>query len=116
VADADLEPATDAASARTIDILPAAAPPLVGEALPATGSFFVPLADLGLRKGDFVRVFVEAVDYRGTTPGQPASSPPIELTVTDENGVLEALQASESQAAQELQSIIEEQLRVGGKP
>ena len=36
--------------------------------------------------------------------------------VTDENGVLEALQASESQAAQELQAIIEEQLRVGGKP
>jgi hypothetical protein len=69
-----------------------------------------------LQKGDFVRVVVEAVDYRGATPGQPATSAPIDLTVTDENGVLEALQASESQAAQELQAIIEEQLRVGGKP
>jgi hypothetical protein len=63
-----------------------------------------------------VRVVVEAVDERGATPGQPATSAPIDLTVTDENGVLEALQASDSQAAQELQAIIEEQLRVGGEP
>lgn len=113
---ADEDPAASPAPARVIDIRPAAAPPLVGEALPAAGSFVVPLADLGLQKGDFVRVVVEAVDYRGATPGQPATSAPIDLTVSDENGVLEALQASESQAAQELQAIIEEQLRVGGKP
>ena len=111
----DKQPA-DAEPSQVVDIRPAAAAPLVGEALPAAGTFTVPLSDLGLRKGDFVRVVVEAVDYRGTTPGQTAASAPIDLTVTDENGVLEALQASESQAAQELQAIIEEQLRVGGKP
>lgn len=115
-AEADADPAASPAPARVIEIRPAAAPPLVGDALPAAGSFVVPLADLGLQKGDFVRVVVEAVDYRGATPGQPATSAPIDLTVTDENGVLEALQASESQAAQELQAIIEEQLRVGGEP
>jgi hypothetical protein len=115
-AEADADPAASPAPTRVIEIRPAAAPPLVGDALPAAGSFVVPLADLGLQKGDFVRVVVEAVDERGATPGQPATSAPIDLTVTDENGVLEALQASESQAAQELQAIIEEQLRVGGKP
>ena len=112
----DESPADTPASARVVPIFSPDAAPLRGDALPANGSFAVPLADLGLRKGDFVRVVVEAVDYRGTTPGQPATSAPLDLTVTDENGVLEALQASESQAAQELQAIIEEQLRVGGKP
>ena len=89
---------------------------LVGAALPAAGAVALPLAEFGLRKGDFVRVTVEAVDYRGPAPGQAATSGAIDLAVTDETGVLAALESTESQAAQELQTIIDDQLRVGDKP
>ena len=99
-----------------LELLRPADRPWMGDALPKEGRFLVPLADYDLKKGDFVRVVLEAVDFRGPTPGQSATSPAVDLTVTDENGVLEALSASESQAAQELQTIIEEQLRVGEKP
>jgi len=116
-------PASDAtadaapvATARVVEILGGSAPPLVGTALPHAGRVVLPLADYGLRKGDFLRVAVEAVDYRGHAPGQRSASAPIDLLVTDENGVLESLQRTDTQAAQELQTIIEDQLRVGDKP
>ena len=109
--------AADPATPSTVvEILPASAPPWTAADLPRSGEIAVPLADLGLRKGDFVRVVIEALDDRGPAPGKSATSPPLDLTVTDESGVLAALQDSESRAAQELQAIIEEQLRVGGQP
>ena len=91
-------------------------PPLVGAALPHAGKVAVPLGGYGLKKGDFVRVTIEAVDFRGPTPGQATTSAPIDFSVTDENGVLEALQRADTQAAEELRTIIEDQLRVGEKP
>jgi hypothetical protein len=109
-------PAAPAATARVVELLGGSAEPLVGAALPHAGRVVLPLADYGLRKGDFLRVAVEAVDYRGAAPGQRSASAPIDLVVTDENGVLESLQRSDTQAAQELQTIIEDQLRVGDKP
>jgi hypothetical protein len=109
-------PAAPTAATSVVDILLASARPWVGADLPRSGELVLPLADLGLRKGDFVRVVLEAVDFRGPTAGQAATSPPLDLTVTDESGLLEALKDSESRAAQELQAIIDEQLRVGGNP
>lgn len=113
-ADAAAEP--PATAVRVVEVRGDSAPPLVGAALPAAGSVALPLAEFGLRKGDFVRVTVEAVDYRGAAAGQAAASGAIDLAVTDETGVLASLESTESQAAQELQTIINDQLRVGDKP
>jgi hypothetical protein len=109
------EPAGPPASG-AVEIRREGDPPLVGAALPHAGKVAVPLGGYGLKKGDFVRVTIEAVDFRGPTPGQTATSAPIDFSVTDENGVLEALQRADTQAAEELKTIIEDQLRVGEKP
>lgn len=126
---ADAEPAAAAAPAEgeaaeppgppatgAVEIRREGDPPLVDAALPHRGKVAVPLGGYGLKKGDFVRVTLEAVDFRGPTPGQAATSAPIDFSVTDENGVLEALQRADTQAAEELKTIIEDQLRVGEKP
>lgn len=115
-ADADAAADSPSPAVRVVEVRGDSAPPLVGAALPAAGAVALPLAEFGLRKGDFVRVTVEAVDYRGPAPGQAATSGAIDLAVTDETGVLAALESTESQAAQELQTIIDDQLRVGDKP
>jgi hypothetical protein len=115
-ADADAAADSPSPAVRVVEVRGDSAPPLVGEALPAAGAVALPLAEFGLRKGDFVRVTVEAVDYRGPAAGQAAVSGAIDLAVTDETGVLAALESTESQAAQELQTIIDDQLRVGDKP
>ena len=74
----------------------------------------VPLAALGLRKGDQVRVTLTATDYRGSGKGQTSSSEPIMLDITDESGILAALSETDERSAKQLETIIERQLGVGG--
>jgi hypothetical protein len=74
----------------------------------------VPLAALGLTKGDQVRVTLKATDYRGAGKGQSSTSEPIVLDITDEAGILAALSETDERSAKQLETIIERQLGVGG--
>ena len=76
----------------------------------------VPLAPLKLAKGDMVRVTVEAVDYRGATPGKSASSEPVVFQVTDIGGILEGLTESDQKSAKQLDVILQRQLGIGEAP
>ena len=86
------------------------------KSLPMDGSLAIPLASLGLEKGDQVRVTLQATDYRGNAPGQTASSEPIVLDITDENGIMAALSETDGRSATALNAIIERQLGVGESP
>jgi hypothetical protein len=87
---------------------------VAGDRLPLEGSLRVPLAALGLRKGDQVRVVLRATDYRGAASGQTATSEPIVLDITDEAGILATLSETDERSAKQLETIIERQLGVGG--
>jgi hypothetical protein len=61
-----------------------------------------------------VRLVVRAVDYRGDVAGRVAESEPILLEVTDERGILAALLESDERSIEQLDAIIERELKVGG--
>ncbi len=109
---------TEAGSERTITIpapLPVGTAGWVGrESLPLEGSLTVPLQPLGLAMGDQVRITVRAADYRGAVVGREAESEPIVLEVTDEQGILAALTETDERSVQQLDAIIDRELRVGG--
>jgi hypothetical protein len=112
-----LEPVTAAGEAEATSIAVAAMPPagwIAGDRLPLEGSVRVPLAALGLKKGDQVRVTLTATDYRGSGKGQTSSGEPIVLDITDESGILAALSETDERSAKQLETIIERQLGVGG--
>jgi hypothetical protein len=112
-----LEPVTTAGAANATSIAVTSMPPagwIAGDRLPLEGSVRVPLAALGLKKGDQVRVTLTATDYRGSGKGQTSSSEPIVLDITDESGILAALSETDERSAKELETIIERQLGVGG--
>jgi hypothetical protein len=112
-----LEPVTAAGETEATSIAVAPMPPagwIAGDSLPLEGSVRVPLAVLGLKKGDQVRVTLTATDYRGSGKGQTSSSEPIVLDITDESGILAALSETDERSAKELETIIERQLGVGG--
>jgi hypothetical protein len=75
------------------------------------------LAPLGAQKGDKIKVVVQAVDHRGG-PGKPqgkaAESEPIELQVTDLDGILAAILEADRESARQYQTMIEDQIDVGG--
>jgi hypothetical protein len=112
-----LEPVTAAGEAAAKSITVAPLPPagwIAGDQLPLAGSVRIPLAALGLTKGDQVRVILKATDYRGTATGQSSTSEPIVLDITDEAGILAALSETDERSAKQLETIIERQLGVGG--
>ena len=112
-----LEPVTASGETEATSIAVAPMPPagwIAGDRLPLEGSVRVPLAALGLRKGDQVRVTLTATDYRGSGKGQTSSSEPIMLDITDESGILAALSETDERSAKQLETIIERQLGVGG--
>ena len=112
-----VEPVTAAGEPAAKSIPVSSMPPagwIAGDRLPLQGSVRVPLAPLGLQKGDQVRVTLKATDYRGSGKGQTASSEPIVLDVTDEAGILAALSETDESSARQLEKIIERQLGVGG--
>ena len=112
-----LEPVTSAGAANAKSIAVTSMPPagwIASDRLPLEGSVRVPLAALGLKKGDQVRVTLTATDYRGSGKGQTSSSEPIVLDITDESGILAALSETDERSAKQLETIIERQLGVGG--
>ena len=112
-----LEPVAAAGETEATSIALAPMPPagwIAGDRLPLEGSVRVPLAALGLKKGDQVRVTLTATDYRGSGKGQTSSSEPIMLDITDESGILAALSETDERSAKQLETIIERQLGVGG--
>jgi len=112
-----LEPVTAVGETESTSISVVPMPPagwIAGGQLPLEGSARVPLAALGLKKGDKVRVTLKATDYRGSRKGQASSSEPIVLDITDESGILAALSETDERSAKQLETIIERQLGVGG--
>jgi len=68
-----------------------------------------------LVKGDKVRVTLQAEDYRGKRQGKQALSEPLVFQVTDEQGILEGMQEYDRKSAQQLQTMIQRQLGIGGE-
>jgi len=89
------------------------AQPIAREVMPLKDTYRLNLASLRVKKGDQVKVTLEAVDYRGNAPGQSAVSEPILLQVTDESGVLAAISESDERSARQLDAIIQRQLGIG---
>jgi len=84
--------------------------PLAGETLR------VDLRPLKLEKGDRVTIMLEAIDYRGKTPGKSALSEPLVFQVTDQSGILEGLSEADQKSAKQLDVIIQRQLGIGEAP
>ncbi|MEO8496486.1 MAG: hypothetical protein ABI614_15565 [Planctomycetota bacterium] len=68
------------------------------------------LSPLGLVERDKVLVWIESTDYRGEWPGVSTLSEVIELEVTDERGVVDAILRSDADAEQMLTDVIEKEL------
>jgi hypothetical protein len=106
----------------TLDVLPGGLPLVAGD-LPLEGQFPLELAALSpenaaaeqplqLAKGDRLRVTLEAVDYRGSLPGQAFRSDPLVLEISDESGVLTAISEADERSEQRLTDIIQQQLGI----
>ncbi len=111
-----LERSGENGSAEPLDSLEITGAPLpaFGDRLPLSGSYRLNLAPLKLAKGDQLKVTLEAVDYRGSAPGEAAQSEPVVFQVTDESGVLSAISESDERSARQLDAIITRQLGIGG--
>jgi hypothetical protein len=108
---------TASPAAVVVPLVAASAAGWVGhDRLPVEGTVAVPLASLGLRPGDQVRLTVRAADYRGKADGRTATSDPILLDITDESGIIASLSESDERSAGQLEAIIERELKAGGTP
>lgn len=81
--------------------------------LSLAGSTPLPLGSLGLKKGDQVRVTLQATDTRGEREGRTAASEPLVIDVTDEAGLLASLLDDDERSARQIDAILERQLEVG---
>jgi hypothetical protein len=68
-----------------------------------------------LVKGDNLRLYLEAVDYRGQLPGQSFRSDLLVLEVSDESGVLTAVSEADVRTEQRLTDIIKQQLGIDAR-
>jgi hypothetical protein len=80
------------------------------------GRYSFDLAPLALKKGEQVRITLEARDHRGDNPGKVATSEAVVLTVTDERGVLAAMTETDQRTARQMDLIINRQLGLGEGP
>ncbi len=80
------------------------------------GRYALDLKPLELRKGDELKITLEAIDFRGPAPGASAFCEPIVLQVTDESGVLAGLVDADEKSARQLDVIIQRQLGIGESP
>jgi len=90
--------------------------PVLKSALPLEGQCVVDLSQLGLKKGDRLKVELEIVDYRGEMPGKPTRSDSLVLEITDESGVLAAVSEADERSEKQLTDIIKRQLGIGESP
>ena len=74
-----------------------------------------PLAKLGLVKGDKLTVTLRAVDYRGKHEGKTATAEPLVFQVTDDQGILERVTEFDPKTEEQLQTMIQRQLGIGGE-
>ncbi len=77
------------------------------------GTHVVGLESLKLRKGDELLLTLEVRDARGDRPGHTVHGEPIVLHVTDERGVLAAINETDQQTARQMDAIIEREWGVG---
>lgn len=82
---------------------------------PVRAEHVLDLRPLKLVEGDKALVWIEVTDYRGDWPGVSTLSEPIELEVTDERGVLDAILRSDADAEQMLTDAIEKELGLRGE-
>lgn len=109
--------ATAKAEPRSVAVVEMPAAGWVGvDSLPLKGSVAVPIKALGVKKGDQVRVTLQATDHRGDAEGRTISSDPILVDVTDEPGLLASLYESDERGARQLDAILERQLQTGSLP
>jgi len=105
------------AESHRFEILPAKQI-LTDDKLPTEGNYSLPLSQLGLAKGESIRLTLEVTDYRGRTragsaTGEAARSNAIILEVTDESGVMAAISQADQRSEQQLTEIIKRQLGIG---
>ncbi len=100
--------------------------PLGANRLPLEGQFPLDLAALQLdgaqgprpvelAKGDRLRVTVEAIDFRGDSPGESYRSDRLILEISDESGVLTAISEADERSEERLTDIIKQQLGIGSE-
>jgi hypothetical protein len=77
------------------------------------GSSILDFKSLKLNKGDQLRVTIEAIDDRGQFEGKSSSSDPLVFSVTDKQGVYEAMLESDKLSDRQLDAIIRRQLGIG---
>ncbi|GAB6166581.1 hypothetical protein JCM19992_25810 [Thermostilla marina] len=80
-------------------------------------SFPLALETWRLKKGDRLQLIVVGTDYRGKDrPGKATESLPLEIEVTDRQGILAAMAEMDRESAEQLEQMIERQLQIGGAP
>ena len=77
--------------------------------------YAVDMSALELSKGDQVKLTIEAIDYRGETPGKATMSDAVVLDISDEAGVLAAITEADENSEERLTEVIKEQLGIGDK-
>ena len=112
---ADSSPEPTSADRRTQEILLEAAW-LPADKLPYHGRYEIDMVALKLSKGDQVKLTIEAVDYRGETPGKSTLSESVVLGISDEAGVLAAIAEADENSEKRLTEVIKEQLGIGDEP
>lgn len=105
------------------DELLEAGEPMLAKRLPASGkhkftlsNIKVPGRSTPVAKGDRIRVYLEAEDWRGEAAGKIVRSEPITLEVSDEAGVLAAISEADQRSEERLTDIIKRQLGIGENP
>ncbi|MCO6454171.1 MAG: hypothetical protein J5I93_02545 [Pirellulaceae bacterium] len=90
--------------------------PLPASELPASGQYPLALSELGLKKGDRLKISLELSDYRGTLPGQSHVADPLYLEISDESGVLDEISKADERSEERLTELIKQQLGIGEAP
>ena len=77
------------------------------------GNVPLTISDLDASPGDAIEIVVEAVDARGTRPGESARSERILFQVVDRAGLLDNLRETDETTAAKLKAIIQRELGIG---
>lgn len=77
------------------------------------GTYPLDLSSLKLVKGDELKVTFAAYDYRGDAKSAISYSEPIQLQLTDRQGILSGLLETDEESARQLDAIIRRELGIG---
>lgn len=105
-----------AAEEKTFAIVEASNDPSAVPSRVLSGEYPLDLRPLNLIKGDRLKLTLEAIDYRGITPGKSYLSDPLVIEISDESGVLAAISEADERSEQRLTDIIKQQLGIGESP